>query len=533
MWWIHTRRLAQQRQRTRTLYALSEQIVAAPSPLAIAERLAETLPALLDASSTDLYLFNRNSKALSRVVVPMEAGAPGSADAAAVDLTDAIAACFRNRALLAILDTRVNSLVQNPGGAAPRSALLVPLVSHEEGLGVIAIGRAERTGAFRQEEQASAQHLANQVASALKLQEQRLLQEQLFRGEKLAAAGQMIAGIAEELRAPLTGILHLNQELLGLLKRRDDIPAVERGMEQMASDSARAQEIITRLTAFSREDHSMPRELDLGGLLQKLAGFREPLWKEQGLAAQKRFDGGPLPILGAESQLEQVFLTLLMHVEQRASKTAERSVTVKTSDAGGRARVEIGFLTPPGVEPEEHDGSGAHTLSLGVCKGIVENHSGEWKVHHRAGVFAFEVTLPRAGSAPEAASAPVAVAANGRALTLMLVDAEPAASRPLLKMLNSRGHRVVPVAGEEAAELAPRLRFDAVFWNARSGRASWGEFLERVRASINSFVVVSDGYNRDLAASLEQNGGFLLARPVDEGALDRILTDIGSRAARQ
>jgi CheY-like chemotaxis protein len=206
---------------------------------------------------------------------------------------------------------------------------------------------------------------------------------------------------------------------------------------------------------------------------------------------------------------------------------------VKTSDAGGRARVEIGFLTPPGVEPEEHDGSGAHTLSLGVCKGIVENHSGEWKVHHRAGVFAFEVTLPRAGSAPEAASAPVAVAANGRALTLMLVDAEPAASRPLLKMLNSRGHRVVPVAGEEAAELAPRLRFDAVFWNARSGRASWGEFLERVRASINSFVVVSDGYNRDLAASLEQNGGFLLARPVDEGALDRILTDIGSRAARQ
>ncbi|MFM2125632.1 MAG: hypothetical protein RL328_2083, partial [Acidobacteriota bacterium] len=92
-----------------------------------------------------------------------------------------------------------------------------------------------------------------------------------------------------------------------------------------------------------------------------------------------------------------------------------------------------------------------------------------------------------------------------------------------------RGHRVVPVSGEEAADIAPRLRFDAVFWSARPGRTGWGEFLERVRASIGSFVVISDGYNQDLASSLQKNGGYLLSRPVEEGSLDRILGEIGEQ----
>ena len=85
------------------------------------------------------------------------------------------------------------------------------------------------------------------------------------------------------------------------------------------------------------------------------------------------------------------------------------------------------------------------------------------------------------------------------------------------------------LAGEEAVDVAPRLRFDAVFWTARAGRGGWSEFLERVRESVGAFVLISEGYNQELATSLEQNGGFLLARPVEEAALDRILGEIGER----
>jgi CheY-like chemotaxis protein len=294
-------------------------------------------------------------------------------------------------------------------------------------------------------------------------------------------------------------------------------------VERVIAESKRVREIVTRLGSFT-DSNATPRNLDLGAMLRRLVEFREPVWKEQGLQSQRRFDAGPISVLGAEGQLEQVFLTLAMDVERRAADSPTRSVSLKTSEASGQVRIEIGHALAAGVEPS------ADEEGLDVCRGIMQTHGGEIKIHRRPGVFAYEVLLPCSGPVTGAPPRPEPVVQNARPLTLMLVDHEPGANRPLLKLLSSRGHRVVPVAGEEAVDVAPRLRFDAVFWTARSGRGGWSEFLERVRSSVGSFVLISEGYNQDLAASLEQNGGFLLARPVEEASLDRILGEIGGRA---
>ncbi len=533
MWWIRTQRLNQQRQSTRALYGLSEEVIAATTPAGIATKLAESLPHLMDAGTAHLYLLHRETQTLNRVATGAQplALSLGAAGAEAAGLGDAILTCFRNRTPLMVPDTRNNSLVKNTAEVLPRSVLLLPLVSHEEALGVMQIDRTDRAGAFAPEDQLAAQHLANQVASALKLQEQQALREQLFRGEKLAAAGQMIAGIASELRTPIDNISRLSVELSSTLKRRDDIPAVEAGVERVILESKRVREIVGRLASFTGDESATPRHLDLGTLLQRLAEFREPAWTELGLQGQRHFEAGSVSVLGAEGQLEQVFLTLLMDVERKAAESPARSVTLKSSEIQGQARIEISYVPPPGVDPageayetEKLDGA----LSLDVCRSIVQTHGGEIKVHRRAGVFAFEVLLPCVGRATDRPKAPAPVQ-QVRPLTLMLVDHEPGANRPLLKLLSSRGHRVVPVAGEEAVDVAPRLRFDAVFWTARAGRGGWSEFLERVRESVGAFVLISEGYNQELATSLEQNGGFLLARPVEEAALDRILGEIGER----
>jgi signal transduction histidine kinase len=322
MWWLRTQRLIQQRHATRALYALSEEVIAATTPSGIVEKLAESVPQLMEASTAHLHLVHRETQTLSRVAPARSAGLGSQG------LTEAVTACYRNRTPLMVPDTRKNSLVKSATEVLPRSVLLVPLISHEEALGVMQIDRADRAGAFAPEDQAAAQHLANQIASALKLQEQQALREQLFRGEKLAAAGQMIASIAGELRTPIDSIASLSTELSATLKRRDDIPAVEAGLERVIAESKRAREIVARLSSFTTDPNTAPGHLDLGTMLRKLVEFREPVWAEQGLQGQRRFDAGAISVLGAEGQLEQVFLTLVLDVERRAGVSPARAFSL-------------------------------------------------------------------------------------------------------------------------------------------------------------------------------------------------------------
>jgi CheY-like chemotaxis protein len=162
----------------------------------------------------------------------------------------------------------------------------------------------------------------------------------------------------------------------------------------------------------------------------------------------------------------------------------------------------------------------------------VLNHGGGLRFSTRAGLACFEVELPVAARA-EAPTDARNAGKPERALTVMLVDPDPGPQRQILGLLSMRGHRVVPVAPEEAADVAQRLRFDAVLWAMRlsgvGGGAKWSEFQERARGSITAFVLVSEGYDAELARSIEEGGNFLLGRPVQESELDRILRQIEAR----
>ncbi len=67
IWWARTQQLDAQRRSMRAFYSLNEQIFAAPSPAEIAERLAETLPSILQATTVRLYLWDRRTASLESV----------------------------------------------------------------------------------------------------------------------------------------------------------------------------------------------------------------------------------------------------------------------------------------------------------------------------------------------------------------------------------------------------------------------------------------------------------------------------------
>jgi hypothetical protein len=167
--------------------------------------------------------------------------------------------------------------------------------------------------------------------------------------------------------------------------------------------------------------------------------------------------------------------------------------------------------------------------NLAVCRGIVQNLGGALRVRRQSGGTSLDVDLPIAPGA-DVRSAQGRPAASRRALTFMLVDNGAGAQHQLLGLLSARGHRVVPARAEEAADLAHRLRFDGVMWVLRPGGPKWSDFQERLRDSILAVVLVSDGYDPDLASNLQENGGYLLRRPLQEPELDRVLEAVESRA---
>ena len=521
LWWAWHRQLDAQRRSMRAFYTLSEQIFAAPSAADIAEKLTDSLPSILQASSVRLYIWNRRTASLESVPTtadpePMAASLAGEAEGLAAGAVK----CFNDRALLNIPDVRRNPLVNaewKPGVA--RSAMFAPLLAQTETLGVIEVGSHRRVGYFTAEEQATLQHLAKQVAASLRLEEQQTTREQLFRSEKLAATGQLISGVANDLRAPLERI----RELAAALPSADDSAQIERGLKQLDAEARRASEIVSRLVSFAQPAHTGARQIDVNALARGLMQFRGPEWKALELRVQDHLSPEPAMVLGVEGQIEEVLLSLLVAAEQSAARSAAKTLEVSSSLIAGRVVVEI-HCPEDAVEPT------AVETNLEVSRVIVQNLGGELRVRHPSEGMSFDVDLPIAPGT-DVRSAKSRPAAARRVLTFLLVDNDAGAQHQILGLLSARGHRVVPARAEEAFDLAHRLRFDSVVWVLRPGGAKWSDFQERLRDSIPAVVLVSDGYDADLAASLQESGGYLLRRPLQEPDLDRVLAAVESRAA--
>ena len=138
------------------------------------------------------------------------------------------------------------------------------------------------------------------------------------------------------------------------------------------------------------------------------------------------------------------------------------------------------------------------------------------------------ITVVSAGLALSAAGAMAgSVADFSRGLTALVIESEETAQRQILGLLAARGYRVVPVANADTGlELANRMRFDAAFCSDHAPGLNWVELSERMRHRVGAFVLLSDGYRADLAADFEGDGCYVLAKPVQEAELDRLLRDL-------
>ncbi|MBV9771072.1 MAG: GAF domain-containing protein [Bryobacterales bacterium] len=531
LWWFRERRMRALRKQMLLLNSLGEQVIGATTFTEILRRLMVNLTALSNASGVGLYIHNRSTKMLEGVDSHSAAVELVDPEAPSGPFASGIAACFRGRSVLAISDIRRSPHFRKEDAVgAPRSLLFVPMFAQSDLMGILAIHHSGHFHHFSQDEQVVMQHLANQIATALKLQEQHSIREQLFRTEKLAAAGQLISDVANELRAPLQSIAALAS---ALLSRNGDAHQSE--LESITTEASRASEIVSRLVSFASVEQAQAEPVDLNAILSGLLKFRAPEWKAKGVEIKPQLAVKRAIVLGSPGQLEQVLLNLLVDAEKSAAEASNKVITVSSSLLAQRVLVEISYplrsLDSRGDSTDgDHTGSGA--LGLGVCRGIIQSHGGEFRVVRTSPARArFDIELPVI-EARQMGSDGSELSEAIRQLTVMVVEPDSKVQRQLVRMLGNRGDRVIPVSSaEEGLDIVDRLRFDMVICAVRLPNINWVEFCERVRLRVGGFVLLTDAFNSDVGRAFRNSEGFVLTKPVDETDLHRICRAVEDRTS--
>ncbi len=228
------------------------------------------------------------------------------------------------------------------------------------------------------------------------------LEEQLSRTEKLAALGQLAAGVAHEINNPLGGILVYSYLLLEDLEpSRPERSQVEK----IVREATRCKEIVQGLLEFSRHLPSKMVPLNVNDVLTEVFFLLEDHLVFQNIQISQELAPDLPPILGDKSKLEQVFINLLMNSGE--SMQGEGKLQVTTAVAAGGERVDIRFKdTGPGIPPHylsrlfdpffttKEIGQGVG-LGLSISYGIIQKHLGRIYVERTgADGTVFVIELP-------------------------------------------------------------------------------------------------------------------------------------------
>ena len=347
------------------------------------------------------------------------------------------------------------------------------------------------------------------------------LEEQLIQAEKLAAMGQMLAGVAHELNNPLTAILGVT-ELLRERQGEDD--STKRQLELTHRQARRAARIVQNLLEFSRPASPQKKPLDLSNLLDRTLQLHEHSLRRNNVEVDFRLQPDLPGVIGDANQLIQVFLNLITNAEQairevrdagriqiRAGRNGNQlAITVQDDGVGIRPESLPRIFDPFYTTKRPGGGTG---LGLSICMSIIREHGGNIEAETLpAGGSAFTIYLPIApvespgapsaprepASAPSGEVRPAADLLTGRAV--LVLDDEESLRMLLQEGLSAHGLRVGCAATtEEALALLERSSYDAFLCDLHlssggffvNGRESAARILEAAGAQKPALIYMT------------------------------------------
>jgi PAS domain S-box-containing protein len=367
---------------------------------------------------------------------------------------------------------------------------------------------------------------------------ERQLRDKAEMSSRLAAVGEMAAGIAHEINNPLTGVIGFAELLMG----QEGVPDEIRDEIQIIHDgSQRVKEIIRRMLVFAQQSRPSSHLSNIHELLDNTLELRSYVLRTANIEVIRQYDDSLPAMMLDPGQMQQVFLNLIVNAEYAMKKVHGRGrLTVGTERVDERVRVTIeddggGIPTdarsrlfqPFFTTKEPGEGTG---LGLSLSRGIVAEHGGTIDENGLPGVGArFLIDLPIITATGQAednedsqTSAPVA---DSNGYRILAVDDEPAVRAYIKARLDSVGHRTEVTGDHQAAmQLLSEKEYDLVLLDIRMPGRSGLELYSEIIAhwpQLNRRVIfvtgdVSDQTVRDY---LEQHHLPWVTKPFDLATL--------------
>lgn len=248
----------------------------------------------------------------------------------------------------------------------------------------------------KREEATKHQRAAEQLAAAnVSLKE---AEAQVRRSERLAALGQLTAGLAHELRNPM-GTMKTSAELLERnVAKENEIAREMAGYIQEEVD--RTNSLITRFLDFARPQSLKTQEGELAAMLDRvIERFKRE--NQSSVVIYKNYSPD-IPPVGFDSELmERVILNLIINAAQASPEGG--TVTVKTRLAGDMAEIDV-IDRGSGIDAKNLESifnpffttkATGVGLGLAICSKIVDEHGGQITVESTPGEGSvFRVFLP-------------------------------------------------------------------------------------------------------------------------------------------
>jgi PAS domain S-box-containing protein len=383
------------------------------------------------------------------------------------------------------------------------------------------------------------------IASVRDITDQQRLQQQLIQTERLAAMGQMIAGVAHELNNPLTAILGVTE----LMRDQAANETAHRQLDLAHRQARRAAHIVESLLVFSRPATPRNALLHLSDLLHRTLQLHEHSLRSNNIQVDIVARPDLPTVLGDSNQLTQVFLNLIVNAEQAIREIREQGalrirlgvvgdrvlITFQDDGVGIRRETLPRIFDPFFTTKRPGRGTG---LGLSICMAIVREHNGDISAQPLPdGGSVFTVSLPictqavlvpepyHAPASPAEAPAPAASTLTGK--RVLVVDDEDGIRELVTDSLTPRNISVdCAASSEQALELASQNCYDAILCDVNletelglsvSGFDVYDRIREYLasRSAIMPLFIFMTGDLVDLSSDEQviRQGSFFLQKP--------------------